>query len=408
MNANTIYTLAVALAVLIFVIIYRDEKLGPKYASTAKKFIMLIVISAISYIYNPQLGLLIGFTSAYTGLTNFDKDFSGRFVLESIKVIIMQLLVGVAAYLCSFNKIVTVIVSVIVIFTMYYFFTHKGKASRVRGFLLTYILIISQKIPRDNFGTVFSVLLISIVLSIAFYYFFTRDKYYKHNTFLDSKHLKKFARIPNIFVEEDTDEAFKKDKFRHAIISTVLMTASIFYMLYYGNGESEWIIIVASAILVIDPVTSEKMIIDRTLGTIIGAIIFLVAHKFIVDPAIIRILIFVSIFYFVFPMEYYKRMVFITYFVLEVHLMISNYTPSFLVTYRIGFTIIAAIIVSLILVVDRKIKVMQNNKTKELMLAVDNRIKLMQEEKLERKIEKKVRERMEQEEKEKEKTEEEK
>ncbi|MGL4742329.1 MAG: FUSC family protein [Sarcina sp.] len=362
MNSNFIYLAATALAIVIFVLMYKDEKLGPKYAATAKKFIMLIVISAISYIYNPQIGLLIGFTSAYTGLTNFDKDFTGRFILESTKVIIMQLLIGVAAYLCSFNKVVTVLVSVIVIFTMYYVFTHKGKASRVRGFLLTYILVISQKIPRAHFSEVFSVLFISIVLSIAFYYFFTRDKYYKNNRFLDLNHLKKITKLPSIFVEEDTDEEFKRDKFRHAIISTVLMTGSIFYMLYYGNGESEWIIIVASAILVIDPVSSEKMIIDRTLGTIIGAIIFLVAHRFITDPAVIKILIFVSIFYFVFPMDYYKRMVFITYFVLEVHLMISNYTPKFLVTYRIGFTIIAAIIVSLLLVIDNRIKILQRKK----------------------------------------------
>lgn len=364
MNANTIYLLAIALAVIVFVLMYKDEKLGPKYIATSKKFIMIIVISAISYIYNPQLGLIIGFTSAYTGITNFDKDFSGRFVLESSKVIIMQLLIGVAAYLCSFNKILTIIVSASLIFIMYYFFTHKGKASRVRGFLLTYILLLSEKVPRSNYGTVFEVLIIGIVLSIAFYYFFTRDVYYKNSRLLDSNHLKKIFQIPNIFVEADTDEVFKKDKIKHAIISTILMTAAIFYMLYYGNGESEWIIVVASAILVVDPVTSEKMIIDRTLGTIIGAIIFLVVHKFIVDPAIIRILVSISIFYFLFPMDYYKRMVFITYFVLELHLMISSYTAEYLVKYRIGFTIFAAIIVSLIIIVDNRISIMRKNRKK--------------------------------------------
>lgn len=363
MSTNLIYITSICLATVIFTLLYKDKDLGPKYVSTMKKFIMIILISAISYMYNPEFGLLIGFTSAYTGLTNFDKDFSGRFLLESSKIIIMQLLIGVAAYLCSFNKITTIIVSAIVIFIMYYVFTHKGKASRVRGFLLSYILLISEKVPRTDFISVFEVLLLGIILSIAFYYFFTRDSYYKHTRLLDSAHLKNIFKIPNLFVEEDNDIQFKKDKFRHAIISTILMTAAIFYMLYYGNSESKWIIIVASAVLLIDPVTSERMIIDRTLGTLIGAIIFLVAHQFITIPAITTVLILISMFFFMFPMAYYKRMVFITYFVLEVHLMISNYTANYLVSYRIGFTLIAGIIVLIIVAIDSKLKTLFTKKS---------------------------------------------
>ncbi|MGL5576159.1 MAG: FUSC family protein [Sarcina sp.] len=362
MTNNTIYLIAIVLAILIFTMLYKEPNVGPKYLATAKKFIMIILISAICYIYNPQIGLIIGFTSGYTGITNFDKDFSGHLMLESCKIIIMQLLIGVAAYFCDFNQISTIIVSAIVIFLMYYFFTHKGKASRVRGFLLTYIILINEKVPKSDFKNVFAVLLIGIVLSIAFYYFFTRDSYYKDIRILNFKNLKKGFKLSNLLLEDDIDLTFRKNKFRHAIISTILMTCAIFYMLYFGNPESEWIIIVASAILVIDPIMSERMIIDRTLGTIIGAIVFLVAHKFILNPAIIHVLIFVSIFYFMFPMAYYKRMVFITYFALELHLMLSHQSAEYLVNYRIIFTIIAAIIVSLILTLDTKLSQIFNKK----------------------------------------------
>lgn len=362
MDYNTIYLVAIILATLIFTMLYKDSNLGPKYLSTMKKFIMIMLISAICYIYSPKIGLIIGFTSGYTGITNFDKNFSGRLILESTKIIIMQLLIGVAAYLCTFNQITTVIISAIVIFLMYYFFTHRGKASRVRGFLLTYIILINEKVPKNDFKSVFAVLLLGIILSIAFYYFFTRDSYYKHARILSSENFKKGFKFSNLLLEDDVELTFRKNKFRHAIISTVLMTCAIFYMLYYGNPESEWIIIVASAILVIDPIMSERMIIDRTLGTIIGAIVFLVAHKFILNPAIIHILIFVSIFYFMFPMAYYKRMVFITYFALELHLMLSHQSAEYLVNYRIIFTLIAAIIVSIILTLDTKLsKVLSKN-----------------------------------------------
>ncbi|MGL4874843.1 MAG: FUSC family protein [Romboutsia sp.] len=356
MKISPIYIGAVCLALLIFTMLYKDEKLGPKYLAAAKKFIMILLVSAITYIYDPKIGLIVGFTSGYTGITNFDKDFNGRFVLESIKIVVMQMILGVGAYLCSFNQVLTIIASAIVIFTMYYFFTHKGRIASARGYLLTYIVLISQKVPREDFKTVFGCLFIAIIFSVAFYYFFTRDAYYKESRILDFKALIKSFKISNIFLEEDMDKEFKRKKFRHAIISTVLMTGAVYYMLYLGSPESMWIIIVASAILVIDPLMSEKMIIDRTLGTIIGAIIFLVIHRFIPSVEITNILIFVAIFYLMFPMAYYKRMVFITYFVLELHSKISGYSPGYLVDYRIGFTIVAAIIVSIIVAIDSRIK----------------------------------------------------
>ncbi|MGL5615916.1 MAG: FUSC family protein [Sarcina sp.] len=352
-NNSIIYLGAVAIAIVVFAILYKDKEIGTKYIQAFKKFFMIVMVAAIMYIYNHQYGLMIGFLCAYVGVTNFDKDFSGRFIIESIKMIAMQLLIGLAAYLCDFNKITTVIVSFIVIFLMYYLFTHKGAVSRSRGFLLTYIIILSQHVPKDNYFQIYEILFLGMLISIVFYYFFTRNSYYKDTKILDTKHLKKFFKISDFIVEADKEEEFRKNKLRHAIISTILMTAAIFYMLYFGNGESEWIIIVASAILVIDPITSEKMIIDRCLGTIIGAIIFLVAHQFITNEAIITVLIFVSVFFFVFPMAYYKRMVFITYFVLEIHLMISNYTAAYLVNYRIWFTLIAGLIVLIIVALDK-------------------------------------------------------
>ncbi|MGL4847615.1 MAG: FUSC family protein [Clostridium sp.] len=356
MNIQPIYIGAVCLALIIFTMLYKDEKLGPKYLRAAKKFIMILLVSAIAYIYDPKIGLIIGFTSAYTGITKFDKDFKGRFVLESIKIIVMQMLVGVAAYLCTFNRIIAIIASAIVIFMMYYFFTHKEKIASTRGYLLTYIILINERVPRSDFKAVFGCLLIGIVLSIAFYYFFTRDEYYKEARILDFKTWGQNLKKINFFIEEDLDKEFKMKKLRHAIISTVLMTGAIYYMLYIGNPESMWIIIVASAILVIDPLMSEKMIIDRTLGTIIGAIIFLVVHKFAPSVELTNIFLFIAIFYLVFPMAYYKRMVFITYLVLEVHSKISGYSPDYLVDYRIGFTIVAAIIVSIIVAIDSRIK----------------------------------------------------
>ena len=363
---NLLIYIAVSITIISFYIIAKNKIKSPKYIIAFKSFMTIICITGSMYIYKGKLGLVLGFIAAYISILNFDKNFKGRFLIEAIKIILIQMLIGISAYFASYNYISCVIISFIIIFIIYYIFTHKAKSSRARAFLFSYIILIKYNVPRSDYNQVFQTLFISSILAIVFYYIFTRKIYFKDNETMNAEFTHKKFKFSDIFEEEDREVEFKKNKFRYAIFSAILITGTVYYMKYCGNSKSDWIISALSAMLLIDPIVSKNMAIDRAIGTIIGAIVFVILSKFITNVIVIYILMAVSMFYTVFPMAYKKRMVFTTYFVLELYLLTSNYTMYYLVEQRVGFTIVASIIILLLVVINNNLKLQKNIKVNSI------------------------------------------
>lgn len=365
------YIIGVALFIGL-VMMVKDKVVGEKYIFAFKATLIFLIPIFAMYIYKGKIAILIGLTTGIIGLTMLDKDYSGRFIIESIKTIIMQLLVGVAAYYASYNYIALIIISLVLIFVIYILFTHNGKVSRVLGFLMTYVILIYITTPKvkNNYGVIFQVLFIGAILAMLLYYFFNRSTYFKKNSIINWNFFNDGFNFKQIFFDEnDKDKEFRNNIFIHAILSAIAMTAIIFYMKYYGGVESVWIIISVGTMLLPNVELSKKFIIDRLIGTIIGAVIFLILHQFEINIYIIYILLITSVYFMTFPMEYHKKAVFITYFTLELHVLMTKLTPLYLVKYRIGFTIIGALIVLVIYAIDSGIKAnysLQRNKIKKV------------------------------------------
>lgn len=360
MDYNLIGAYIMGIALFIgLVIMAKDKVVGGKYIFAFKASLAFVIPIFAMYIYKGKIAILIGLTTGVISLTMFDKDYSDRLIVEGIKTIIIQLLVGVAAYYASYNYISLIIISLVLIFVIYILFTHNGKISRVKGFLMTYVILIYMNVPKvgNNYSTIFQVLFVGAILAIILYYFFNRNTYFKKNSIINWNFFKDGFKLKDIIFDSgDRNKEFRNNTIIHAILSTIAMTAAIFYMKYYGSVESVWIIISIGAMLLPDVELSKKFIIDRVLGTIVGAMIFLILHQFTINIDIIYILLAVSIYFSVFPMGYHNNAVFITYFTLEAHVLVTKLTPLYLVKYRLGFTIVGALIVIVIFGIDSGVK----------------------------------------------------
>ncbi|MGL5411603.1 FUSC family protein [Cetobacterium sp.] len=360
MNYNIIGAYIIGVALFMgFVIVAKDKRVGAKYIFAFKASLTFIIPIVVMYIYKGKIAILIGLTTGVISLTMFDKDYSDRLVVEGIKTIIIQLLVGVAAYYAGYNYISLIVISLILIFVIYILFTHNGKVSRVKGFLMTYVILIYMNVPKvgNNYSEIFQALFVGSILAIILYYFFNRNTYFKKNNIINWEFFKTNFKIRHIiFDDADRDREFRNNTIIHGIISTIAMTAAIFYMKYYGSVESVWIIISVGAMLLPDVELSRKFVIDRIIGTIVGAMIFLILHQLPINIYIIYIFLAIAIYFSVFPMGYHNNAVFITYFTLEVHLLLTKLTPIYLVKYRIGFTVVGALIVIGIFAIDSGIK----------------------------------------------------
>lgn len=354
MNYNNLIIYIILSTVFLgFIAMVKDKVLGPKYLFAFKAFITVILIIFAMYIYKGKIAILFGLATAVSSVTMFDKDYSDRLVLESIKFLAMQMLIVVAAYCANLNYISCIVISLIIIFLMYFIFTHNGKVSRVKGFLINYLLLIYFNFPKNDYNELFQILFVAALLALLFYYFFNRETYFKNNNIINLEFYKKGFKLKDFFEITDNDSEFRLFVLRHATISTIAMTAAIFYIKYYGSIESIWIMISLVAMLLPDAEMSKKIVIDRIIGTIIGAVLFTVLHQFIKNEDIIYILLAVSLFFSVFPMGYQKNAVFITYLTLELHSLFTNLSVFYLDKYRIGFTILGGLIVLVIFAIDR-------------------------------------------------------
>lgn len=344
------------------VIMLKDKVYSSKYIFGIKAFLTIIIIVFSMYMYKGKIAILFGLATSVSAVTMFDKNYSDRIIIESLKFIIMQLLIGVAGYYASYNYISLIIISLIIVFVMYIFFTHNGKVSRVKGFLVNYVLLIYFNFPKNQYNEIFQILFVSALLGILCYYFFNREIYFKKNSILNWNFLRDKISVSSIiFEDKDRNKEFRIFLFRHAILSSIAMTGTIFYMKYYGSVESVWLIISLVAMLLPDVELSRKFIIDRIIGTIIGAAVFLILNNFIHNSYLIYISLAIAVFYSVFPMSYHKNALFITYLTLELHAMFTKLTPDYLAKYRIGFTLLGALLVIVIFAIDNSFKYSFNN-----------------------------------------------
>jgi hypothetical protein len=347
------------------VILFKDKDFGWKYRFAFKLFFAMIINIGAMYLYKGTLGAILGLCCSIITLSSFDKNYNDRFIVEAIKVIVMQLLVGVAAYYSNYNYIGLIIISLITVFIIYYIFTHNGKASRTSGFLMTYIILVHLNIGHAQYNNVFKILFLSTLLAVLVYYFFHRDSHFKDNNLFNGNFLTTASSFKNFIEAVDRDIEFSMFKLRYSILTAIAVTGAIFYMQYYSTNESIWVLVSIVVMLVPDQDTSGRKIIDRIIGTIIGAIVFTILNKFIPYEIITYLLAALSLYFAFFPMGYQNNAVLITYFTLSLHTMFSKqYSPYYLDKYRIGFTIVGGIVVFIIFLIEKRFKEEITNATR--------------------------------------------
>ena len=375
MNNNLILISAIPVILIAIIILFKDKDFGHKYRLAFKLFFSIVTIILSMYMYRGLIGAVIGLGSSVIALSMFDKDYGDRIILETIKIVVMQMLVGCAAYYANYNYIGLIIISLVLVFIVYYIFTHNGKASRTTGFIMNYIILVHMDINHAEYSNVFDVLFFSGLLVVLMYYFLNRETLFKNHSIFRTDIYSNVFNVKHFIESVDKDVEFSVFKLRYAVLTAIAITGGIFYMQYYSTNESIWVLISIVVMLVPDKQTSKKKIIDRVIGTIVGAIIFTAINRYIHIDIIIYISIVLAFYFACFPMGYQNNAMFITYISLTLHAMYSKqYTAYYLDKYRIGFTIIGAIVVLVIFMIDEKFKTDEKLKMemlKELYISKD-------------------------------------
>lgn len=139
-----------------------------------KIFLIALVAIFIFYLFGSN-NLVIGIGVVTTVSTMFGDDYTADIATTTIFFAIVEVLMGVFAYIAGLNSLLGLILTFIISFIIYYIFSYDAKPSKSIGFILTYLTLIYSPVPLSGMPIRLVALAFAGVVIMLLYY--TLSKY---------------------------------------------------------------------------------------------------------------------------------------------------------------------------------------------------------------------------------------
>ncbi|MBN1051782.1 FUSC family protein [Clostridium botulinum] len=142
-----------------------------------KKLIGLIVAMATLIIFAifQRDNVCIWLGSVYILISYLSEEFKGNIIKNTIELIILEVVIGIGAYLANLNLINAAVITFIICFYIYYRYVYYTKRPQYLGFLITYVMLVFSPITIEKLPTRLF-LLICVAIFINIIYFFMNKK----------------------------------------------------------------------------------------------------------------------------------------------------------------------------------------------------------------------------------------
>lgn len=146
-----------------------------------KNIVIILIFSVLVYIFSlfGKENVIIGMTTFLTAVTLFSDDYTVNTLKSIIYFIILEVSMGLIAYIGSLNMILGVISVFLVSIYIYYNFTYNTKISKANGFMTSYLLLLYIPVNIRTLPFRLGALAISGILIMGLYYLIVGKKYLK-------------------------------------------------------------------------------------------------------------------------------------------------------------------------------------------------------------------------------------
>ncbi|MGL4991582.1 MAG: FUSC family protein [Sarcina sp.] len=293
-------------------------------------------------------------------------DYTTNTFKKIFKLVVSCLVLSTLASVFSFNVYLGSIITLIVSFYIYYFFSHENKLSSALFFVNYYMLILTFPIGIKGYPLRIGVTLYGLIFTFIIYFaVFARNHKNKDkktvldNTFVSNKEDETYhkLRIKNIMKTYSHKYALgyrlklsmSEFKFNHAIKGSILIALTTFIVYRFNIPLGKWILY---SIIISNAPFAEKGIRkarDRVFGTVIGFIAVIIVFNLTHSTFIITVLIALSL-YVVFCIPTYDIMaIFITFAVISGFVLLDHTNFYLLSIERLGLVLIGCISVYLVI-----------------------------------------------------------
>lgn len=293
-------------------------------------------------------------------------DYTTHKFKKIAKLVIACLALSTLASVFHFNVYLGSIITLVVSFYIYYFYSHENKLSSALFFVNYYMLILTFPIGIKEYPLRIGVTLYGLVFTFIIYFaVFARNHRNKPeeensiNEFISDKendfnHAFKIKNIMKTYSHKYAlgyrlKLSMSEFKFNHAIKGSILIALATFIVYRFNIPLGKWILY---SIIISNAPFAEKGIKkarDRVFGTVIGFIAVIIVFNLTHSTLIITILITLSL-YVVFCIPTYDIMaIFITFAVIAGFVLLDHTNFYVLSIERLGLVLIGCACVYLVL-----------------------------------------------------------
>ncbi|MFR8870610.1 FUSC family protein [Paraclostridium sordellii] len=139
----------------------------------------IAMISIFSLLIFGKENLLIGIGSISIAITMIGQNYKSNKIQTFITLSVIQLILGLGAYISGYSSIIATFVSLSISFFIYYIFSNETKASKSSAFMTLYVLLLYspitiEQLPKRLIALIFSSLVIMCLYFILSKYNFKK------------------------------------------------------------------------------------------------------------------------------------------------------------------------------------------------------------------------------------------
>lgn len=139
----------------------------------------IAMISIFSFLIFGKENLLIGIGSISIAITMIGQNYKSNKIQTFITLSVIQLILGLGAYISGYSSIIATFVSLSISFSIYYIFSNETKASKSSAFITLYVLLLYSPITIEQLPKRLIALIFSSLVIMCLYFILSRYNFKK-------------------------------------------------------------------------------------------------------------------------------------------------------------------------------------------------------------------------------------
>lgn len=229
-----------------------------------KVFLIALASIFIFYIFGAE-NLMVGIGAVLIAATMFGEDYTANTTTTTIVLAIINILIGIFAYIAGLNSFLGLIFTFFISFIIYYVFSYDAKPSKSIGFMLTYLFLIYAPVPLSGMPKRLVALAFSGIVIMSLYYILSK---YNFNEVVN----KQIINVINLMKEEidsilDNEAINDKNKLINITLKNIEL--KIYERMEISKNDLDSIYIKDVIIVLLKKINTNLLLIKRKESNIV-------------------------------------------------------------------------------------------------------------------------------------------